>query len=1243
VSTIEIYASWDVYVLYPKNAIMGHNNNIYVCINQMGSRGNEPGTSPTHWQLLIDINGFVATATAAYVNELANILASVNELPTTSEVSALITEAIAAIPPDKHVSSISINNDTRILVLHFNDLTTTQVSLGAYIDDAVQPSSDADNLLVLGNDSKLSMPGIKYNDYPSTNDAKAATPKYVSRAIVAEAVPNSFFTPEATITPIAFPLYLKSIETANPLQVTANCNDDATDATAAVQAMASFPGKVRFKKGIYRVSTQLVVDNAYNIPPHWEFDNGAFIRFNISAGQQAFTVGASTRQNPTSIALTADVGVGAESLVVTSVSGLTIGMALRLCSEAIYDYRTSSKLGEMLVIDGIDVGTNTIHTAWPVKDTYLVSDTARIYAINLLKPSTFDNIGFIGDEGTIGVPKYSNGFLATYCDRIGIHDPNIEGFSTVTLRVQDCLDPVIHFPKTLITIPDPGNAYNISVMGITQGAHIKGHRSRGGRHSITTNNTNTVGRYGVVGKVIYEDAVVYSTQSTGDGIDTHAACREFICRNSEVISAAGNGVNTECTNVTLENVKVHKAVYSAFHISNYTERDGTVVLKNLDALNAGNYGAQIVQHPTNISNPASSGKMTSVGVSGFHAQAYTFQALYFKNDGLLSAETVVSLEDVVADANSSSLVTGQVYIESCKHLIVKPLNVFNIPYNGGGLRTLDIAQISGPDLGKATFRIGPSGQLPSGIGFYFNAVNALSTLTGRVHGATFAGPGNTARGFLIDSDIISGLTIESSDGDAATPISPVPVVSDVLAVWEARTIASDSITLTRETQLHWVQLSPESGLTDDIKSITPTGSTVIGTTILLTTSSLSFTFTVKHLASGGNIVLQSGRDLVLGYNRLILVWDGLKWYEPISSVAANSILAISSNTTITAITAPYSSVGITTGSSTITLTIPSSALAGDELHVYKEDNGTGIGSVYLGATLLANLYVEGDSVILKYTGSAWKITQVSIAPIVEMLTTTSTWTKPPLAKAHEIILVSPGGAGGSGRRGAAGTLRLGGGGGGSGSLMQALLASSAITSTVTVTIPSPPTGGAAITTDDTDGNSGATSVLASFGNYLYANSGLSGSGGTATSGSGGSHRAKIGFASNGASASTTTTPTTPTSAFAHAGGGGGTITAADTPMNGGAVINNTGSGQVIGGVAGGAVDGTNGANTFTLFVSGGNGGSGGAASITGPAGIGGNGSKYGGGGGGGGASLNGNDSGKGGNGGPGCCQITTFF
>lgn len=126
VATIEIYASWDMYVLYPKNAIMGHNNNIYVCINQMGSRNNEPGTSPTHWQLLIDINGFVATATAAYTGAavrykcIMEVLASSNTAQTYGYVIELSDNTGATIyrAQGKSTNTMDLSLDDKNLSIY---------------------------------------------------------------------------------------------------------------------------------------------------------------------------------------------------------------------------------------------------------------------------------------------------------------------------------------------------------------------------------------------------------------------------------------------------------------------------------------------------------------------------------------------------------------------------------------------------------------------------------------------------------------------------------------------------------------------------------------------------------------------------------------------------------------------------------------------------------------------------------------------------------------------------------------------------------------------------------------------------------------------------------------------------------------------------------------------------------------------------------------------------------------------
>lgn len=1048
--------------------------------------------------------------------------------------------------------------------------------------------------------------------------------------------------PAAADIAIPLPDYFRTLERATPEQIISHCGDDSTDATAAILKLATHPGVVRLN-GIYRINTATVLDTLGAIPTHWEIDRGAGLRFNLASGSVALKLGSDTRQSATSVALTADAGKDTGVLRLSSNAGIVKGTSLRIVSDAVFERRAGSKIGQWVVVDGVDANTGHINLAWALKHDFLVTDNARVFIISPMIRPTLDGLSLFGNEGTLGSPVYLQGLIAQYCVAPNIADPYVTGFSTQAINLQDCLAPVVHSPKTEITIPNPNLAYHVGAMGITEGARVTGHTAIGGRHATTTGNTNIEGRQGIVGVYTYKDAQIYNTQSSGDAIDTHAGCLKFIGKNIDVYGSAEFALNIECTSAEIDGVRAHDSANTSLELNNYTDRDGDYVVRNVESVGSPNYALYVGQHPAITGKPPATGRILSLTVEGLRGRNYAQALLYFKNYGRNSADTVIKLSGLVGDASDSINTAGQVYLEPCRHVIMEPVDIQNVPYNGIGVRILDAKQISGSDLGTVTFRAGPSGQAPTGIGFYLNTESETAvSLFARLYGKVIAGAGNSARVFYVHPNITTGLTLEAAIGDASQSGIPSASVEDPPAVYEGRTMSSGAITLTRTVQEHWVQVAPETGNDGTLKQITAAPGTVRGKTIYLTSASGSYNITIDHAGTGGNLFLRSSRDQLLGLQYLTLIYDGTsKFYEQSLTLAPNSVAAITTSQTLPVLTIPNHAVEITTGNTALALELPASSLLGDELDICKVDTGTGIASITVATVAIANLYAAGDCIVVRWTGSAWRVVRVAIAPRVEMIEATATWNKDPLAKLVLAKLQAPGGGAGSGRRGAAGSNAFGGGPGSPGGFIEAIYAASAVPSSLTVTIGLPGSGGAAVTTDDTNGNPGTAGGNVSFGSLLSVSGGPAGGAGTTTGGAAGSNRAKSGMGPIGVGATTSGTPGSPTTGFSGVGGPGGSISSANTAFAGGPVFNNAGNSSIAGGAV--DADGVDGVDTSTAALTGGVAGSGGGASLTGAGRRGGNGGKYGAGSGGGGASRNGNNSGKGGDGGPGCVQVITYF
>ena len=313
-----------------------------------------------------------------------------------------------------------------------------------------------------------------------------------------------------------------------------------------------------------------------------------------------------------------------------------------------------------------------------------------------------------------------------------------------------------------------------------------------------------------------------------------------------------------------------------------------------------------------------------------------------------------------------------------------------------------------------------------------------------------------------------------------------------------------------------------------------------------------------------------------------------------------------------------------------------------------------VGDYQPASTNISDSTATGRSLLTAADASAARTTLAAAKnTVVELFTSSGTWTKPTGAVAVRVRCVGPGGSGGAGALGASPTNALSGGGGGSsGGTSEMVFDAADLTATVTVTIGAGGAASSGQTSSSTAGANGSAGTPAtSFGTYLSGGRGAGGTGGgVGTAGAGGTistsgfgYGMQTGVAGGAGSALGAAGAAGGSGGSAGGGGGGGGINAAGTVATAGGGGGISFSGGLTGGSAGSAAVGGDGVASGIRGPGTGGGGGGAGLAAGGNGYNGGTGGVYGAGGGGGGAALNTYTSGGGGAGGAGVCIVTTYF
>lgn len=265
---------------------------------------------------------------------------------------------------------------------------------------------------------------------------------------------------------------------------------------------------------------------------------------------------------------------------------------------------------------------------------------------------------------------------------------------------------------------------------------------------------------------------------------------------------------------------------------------------------------------------------------------------------------------------------------------------------------------------------------------------------------------------------------------------------------------------------------------------------------------------------------------------------------------------------------------------------------------YRKTAGSGAPEVQTLATLKTDLGLTG--------------TNSGDAPcIIDIFTSSGTWTKRAGLKAARTVVIGAGGGGAAGRKGAAGSARSGGGGGGGGAFSESIIPATLLGATETVTVGTGGAGAPAQSTNSTDGAAGTAGGLSSFGGHVYARGGNGGSAGASANLAAGFAAGGVFSGGTGGPTSVTATPSAASSVGTFAatgGGGGGSISTGNSALTPGTGGSQTAGASLNGGTAGTA-GGNGGAGNAPAAGTprGGSGGGGGAPNLSGNSGAGGNG------------------------------------
>jgi hypothetical protein len=541
-----------------------------------------------------------------------------------------------------------------------------------------------------------------------------------------------------------------------PEIITLNAGNGIVDAAPALMALDG--RRVRFTSGgVYKINSTVALTRS----PQWVFEEGAYIDASaIASNGYGVTVDGSQGN---SIALTVDAALGAFSVTLVSVAGLSLNQRFRITSAQKFDPQVLNlNIGEIHIITNISGSVVTFKE--PLWNNYSVSDTAIIYPLTMLDNIVFENMKMLGSETG---PKYCGGLRVSFANFPRFYNHWAHGFSAHAIRIADCLGGMVSGLYTgMDGTTDTG--YGIAVQNATRDFIVEGHFSAGMGHSISLGTENAANRAGQQRNITYRDFVVagscLNTSGGGrDGVDSHTCGHGFNILNGEIRGATGAGINASIPDVTIKRVKILGAVGSAIQLGNDTSRDGRYVIEDVEVDGCSTHVVLVNEQASVL------GRVNSIEINGLKAKNFTGDLISWT--GLAASGCDIGISRVSADASASTNTAGLIILGNFKRLRFAPCSIFNIPATGTAWRFNSDGDyyLEGADLGVASYVTG--GANSSG-----SAVQMRATASATVHGDPLsidvaATPTNTAKGFLLFDANTLLVPIGRVRGNALTAIS----------------------------------------------------------------------------------------------------------------------------------------------------------------------------------------------------------------------------------------------------------------------------------------------------------------------------------------------------------------------------------------------------------------------------------------------------------------------------------------